>query len=100
MTIEAQLAEILMGESEEEVKRVYLTALSIRMRDLKVAIAQTLLDNKAAMLLDNMQAANTALGQLRKLKRQYQSCKSEWNRLEGDKYIGKGEDEDEGEEGV
>ena len=100
MAIEDQLAEILVGESAEEIKRTILTALAIRIRDLKVAIAQTLLDNKFAKLLDNTQAANVSLDQLKKLERQYQSCMNEWKRLGGDEYVGKGDEEEDGEDGI
>ena len=85
MDIIKTLPEFLdVGVEAEEMKAVALTALSKRLNQLKIAIADVLLGAKAQALTDNFTAQNEALKNAKALKKEYHHFYAEFNRLQKD----------------
>ena len=70
-----------MGVDQEEMRQIALAALAQRVRDVKLAVAQAVVQARASTLMDNLEGANTALQQARRLQREYHEFYAQWRRL-------------------
>ena len=70
-----------MGVDQEEMRQIALAALAQRVRDIKLAVAQSVVQARASTLLDNLEGANAALQQARRLQREYHEFYAQWLRL-------------------
>jgi hypothetical protein len=56
-------------------------ALAKRIRDLKLAIAEAVVQARACTLLDNLEGSHQALQRARQFQREYHHFYAEWQRL-------------------
>ena len=85
MDIVKLLPEYLdLGVDAEEMQHIALAALARRIRDLKLAIAEAVMQARACTLMDNLDGSNKALQQARHLQREYHHFYTEWRRLGGE----------------
>lgn len=84
-----------IGVEEEEMKVITLMALQGRLKQLKVAIAEMILQAQASLFMDNLEGQNVSLKQARKLKKEYHHFYAEYRRLMGDE-VSPLDDEDDG----
>ncbi len=72
-----------LGVDQEEMRQITLTALAQRIREIKLSVAQAVVQARACTLLDNLEGSNTALQQARRLQREYHDFYAQWRRLGG-----------------
>lgn len=70
-----------LGVDQEEMRQIALAALAQRIRDLKISVAQAVVQARACTLLDNLEGSSTALQQARRLQREYHEFYAQWRRL-------------------
>ena len=84
MDIVKLLPEYLdVGVDEEELRQLSLAAVAQRIREVKLAVAQAVVQARACTLMDNLEGSNTALQQARRLQREYHEFYAQWRRLSG-----------------
>jgi hypothetical protein len=71
-----------LGVDQEELVAVTQAALAKRVRDLKLAIAEAVVQARACTLLDNLEGSHQALQRARQLQREYHHFYAEWTRLQ------------------
>ncbi|MCH7713759.1 MAG: hypothetical protein IIC99_09065 [Chloroflexi bacterium] len=72
-----------MGVDQEEMRQITLAALAQRIREVKLSVAQAVVQARACTLMDDTEAAGTALQQARRLQREYHEFYAQWLGLEG-----------------
>ena len=70
------------GVDQDELVAVTQAALAKRIRDLKLAIAEAVVQARAGSLLDNLEGSHQALHRARQLQREYHHFYAEWSRLQ------------------
>ena len=84
MDIVKLLPEYLdLGVDQEEMRQIALAAVAQRIREIKLSVAQAVVQARACTLLDNLEGSNTALQQARRLQREYHEFYAQWRRLSG-----------------
>lgn len=71
-----------LGVDQKELVAVTQAALAKRVRDLKLAIAEAVVQARACTLLDNLEGSHQALQRARQLQREYHHFFAEWSRLQ------------------
>ena len=71
-----------LGVDQDELEAVTQAALAKRIRDLKLAIAEAVVQACACTLLDNLEGSHQALQRTRQLQREYHHFFAEWSRLQ------------------
>ena len=71
-----------LGVDQDELVAVTQAALAKRIRDLKLAIAEAVVQARAGSLLDNLEGSHQALHRARQLQREYHHFYAEWSRLQ------------------
>lgn len=69
------------GVDAEELTQIAQAALAQRIRDLKLAIGQAVVQARSCTLLDNLEGSHQALQRARQLQREYHHFFAEWTRL-------------------
>jgi len=69
------------GVDAEELAQIAQAALAQRIRDLKLAIAQAIVQARSCTLLDNLEGSHQALHRARQLQKEYHHFYAEWQRL-------------------
>ena len=72
-----------IGVDEEEMRQISLAAVAQRIRELKLAVAQSVVQARASTLMDNLEGANSSLQQARRLQQEYHHFYAQWRRLGG-----------------
>jgi hypothetical protein len=70
-----------LGVDQDELVAIAQAALAKRIRDLKLAIAEAVVQARACTLLDNLEGSHQALARARQLQREYHHFHAEWVRL-------------------
>jgi len=73
-----------VGVEDEEMETITLMAIQNRLKQLKMAIAESIIQSQAAAQVDNLEGSNAALKQARKLKNEYHHFYAELRRLRGE----------------
>ena len=71
------------GLEDGELNEIAEFALAQHIKQLKVAIANSVINARSATLMDNMEGSSKALGEARKFKKQYHHFQAELARLRG-----------------
>jgi hypothetical protein len=71
-----------LGVDQDELVAITQAALAKRIRDLKLAIAEAVIQARAGTLLDNLEGSHQALQRARQLQREYHHFFAEWSRLQ------------------
>jgi len=77
------LPEFLEDVSTEEMEELARVAITGYIRALKTAIANSVINARSQVLLDNLEGSTKALAEARKFKAQYNHFLGELNRLNG-----------------
>ena len=84
MDIVKLLPEYLdIGVDQEEMRQLSFAAVAQRIREVKLAVAQSVVQARACTLMDNLEGSNKALEQARRLQREYHEFYAQWRRLGG-----------------
>lgn len=70
-----------LGVDPEEMQQIAQAALAQRLRSLKLAIGEAVVQARAATLLDNLEGSHQALHRARQLQREYHHFYAEWSRF-------------------
>jgi hypothetical protein len=70
-----------LGVDANELVAITQAALAKRIRDLKLAIAEAVVQARACTLLDNLEGSHQALQRARQLQKEYHHFFAEWRRL-------------------
>jgi hypothetical protein len=70
-----------LGVDQDELVAIALAALAKRIRDVKLATAEAVVQARACILLDNLEGSHQALQRARQLQREYHHFFAEWQRL-------------------
>lgn len=71
-----------LGVDPDELNAIAQAALAQRLRSLKLAIGEAVVQARAATLLDNLEGAHQALQRARQLQKEYHHFYAEWQRLQ------------------
>lgn len=71
-----------LGVDQEELVAITQAALAKRIRDLKLAIGEAVVQARACTLLDNLEGSHQALQRARQLQKEYHHFFAEWSRLQ------------------
>jgi len=83
MDIHEILPEYLdLGVDASELIAISQAALAKRIRELKLAIAEEVVQARACTLMDNLEGSHQALHRARQLRQEYHHFYSEWTRLQ------------------
>lgn len=72
-----------IGVDDEEMRQISLAAVAQRIRQLKLAVAQSVVQARSSTLMDNLEGANSSLQQARRLQQEYHHFYAQWRRLGG-----------------
>ena len=72
-----------LGVDQEEMRQIALAAVAQRIREIKLSVAQAVVQARACTLMDNLEGSNTSLQQARRLQREYHEFYAQWRRLSG-----------------
>ena len=72
-----------MGVGQEEMRQIALAALAQRIREIKLSVAQAVVQAGSSTLMENPEGSDTALQQARRLQREYYEFYAQWRRLSG-----------------
>lgn len=83
MDIIKMLPEYLdLGVDDQELQAITQAALAQRIRGLKLAIAEAVVQARGCTLLDNLEGSHQALHRARQLQQEYHHFYAEWQRLQ------------------
>jgi trehalose-6-phosphate synthase len=71
-----------LGVDADELVAISQAALAKRIRDLKLAIAEAVVQARACTLMDNLEGSHQALHRARQLQQEYHHFHAEWSRLQ------------------
>jgi hypothetical protein len=84
MDVIESLPEYLdLGVDQGEMRQIALAALAQRIREIKLSVAQAVVQATACSLMDDVDGANAARQQARRLQREYHEFHAQWRRLSG-----------------
>lgn len=72
-----------MGVDQEEIRQIAMAALAQRIREIKLSVAQAVVQAKVCTMMDDLEGSDKALQQARLHQREYHELYAQWRRLAG-----------------